>query len=85
MYYYYAVSVYLTSIARHELYYEDYQMVAVMFASLQNFVLDLANLRVLNEIITEFDKIVRALKPVQFFSANALYLCCSCIIIGRTI
>ncbi|XP_030571544.1 adenylyl cyclase X E-like isoform X2 [Drosophila novamexicana] len=52
------VSVYLTSIARHELYYEDYQMVAVMFASLQNFVLDLANLRVLNEIITEFDKIL---------------------------
>ncbi|XP_064544952.1 adenylyl cyclase X E-like isoform X1 [Drosophila montana] len=52
------VNIYLTSLASHELYYEDYEMVAVMFASLQNFVLDLANLRVLNEIITEFDKIL---------------------------
>ncbi|XP_064544820.1 adenylyl cyclase X E-like isoform X4 [Drosophila montana] len=52
-------NVYLTSLARHELYYEDYAMVAVMFASLHNFELDLPNLRVLNEIISEFDRIGR--------------------------
>ncbi|XP_064544819.1 adenylyl cyclase X E-like isoform X3 [Drosophila montana] len=51
-------NVYLTSLARHELYYEDYAMVAVMFASLHNFELDLPNLRVLNEIISEFDRIL---------------------------
>ncbi|KRF84840.1 adenylyl cyclase X E isoform X3 [Drosophila virilis] len=52
-------NVYLTSLAKHELYYEDYAMVAVMFASLHNFQLDLPNLRVLNEIISEFDRIGR--------------------------
>ncbi|EDW70306.1 uncharacterized protein Dvir_GJ11622, isoform A [Drosophila virilis] len=51
-------NVYLTSLAKHELYYEDYAMVAVMFASLHNFQLDLPNLRVLNEIISEFDRIL---------------------------
>lgn len=63
--------MYLTSLAKHELYYEDYAMVAVMFASLHNFELDLPNLRVLNEIISEFDRIVRATRPVQF--ANAYF------------
>jgi len=55
----YPVDIYLTSLARHELYYEDYDMVAVMFATLINFELDLPSLRVLNEIISEFDRIVR--------------------------
>ncbi|KRG06797.1 adenylyl cyclase X E isoform X3 [Drosophila mojavensis] len=52
------VNVYLTSLAKHELYYESYDMVAVMFASLKNFELTLPNLRVLNEIISEFDQIL---------------------------
>ncbi|KAH8261504.1 hypothetical protein KR044_010348, partial [Drosophila immigrans] len=52
------VSIYLTSLARHELYYEDYSMVGVMFATLMNFQLDLSSLRVLNEIITEFDRVL---------------------------
>lgn len=52
------VDIYLTSLARHELYYEDYDMVAVMFATLINFELDLPSLRVLNEIISEFDRIL---------------------------
>ncbi|TDG39039.1 hypothetical protein AWZ03_014539 [Drosophila navojoa] len=51
-------NVYLTSLAKHELYYESYDMVAVMFASLKNFELTLPNLRVLNEIISEFDQIL---------------------------
>ncbi|TDG40810.1 hypothetical protein AWZ03_012763, partial [Drosophila navojoa] len=51
-------NVYLTSVAKCELYYEDYEMVAVMFASLQNFDLTLPNLHILNEIIVQFDQIV---------------------------
>ncbi|XP_017105287.3 adenylyl cyclase X E-like isoform X2 [Drosophila bipectinata] len=49
------INVYLTSLAKHELYYENYQMVSVMFAMLMNFQMDLRNLRLLNDIITEFD------------------------------
>ncbi|KAH8328410.1 hypothetical protein KR067_008917 [Drosophila pandora] len=49
------VNVYLNSLAKHELYYENYQMVSVMFAMLMNFQMDLKNLRILNDIITEFD------------------------------
>ncbi|KAH8329387.1 hypothetical protein KR074_009576, partial [Drosophila pseudoananassae] len=49
------INVYLTSLAKHELYYENYQMVSVMFAMLMNFQMDLRNLRILNDIITEFD------------------------------
>lgn len=54
----YAVNIYLTSVAKCELYYEDYEMVAVMFASLQNFDLTLPNLHILNDIIVHFDQIV---------------------------
>jgi len=39
-------------------------MVAVMFATLKNFELDLPSLRVLNEIISEFDRIVRHIKSI---------------------
>ncbi|XP_070133270.1 adenylyl cyclase X E isoform X2 [Drosophila bipectinata] len=49
------VEMYLNSLAKHELYYENYQMVSVMFAMLMHFQMDLENLRILNEIITEFD------------------------------
>nr|XP_017012684.2 adenylyl cyclase X E-like isoform X1 [Drosophila takahashii] len=52
------VDLYLDSLARHELYYENYEMVSVMFASLLNFEMDLSSLRVLNDIITEFDKLL---------------------------
>lgn len=57
----YAVNVYLTSVAKRELYYEDYEMVAVMFASLQNFDLTLPNLHILNDIIVQFDHVVRSI------------------------
>ncbi|XP_043865581.1 adenylyl cyclase X E isoform X5 [Drosophila mojavensis] len=52
------VNIYLTSVAKCELYYEDYEMVAVMFASLQNFDLTLPNLHILNDIIVHFDQIL---------------------------
>lgn len=53
------VDVFISNEAKHELYYEEFENVSIMFASLKNFELDLSNLRVLNEIITEFDKVVR--------------------------
>ncbi|XP_022216491.2 adenylyl cyclase X E-like [Drosophila obscura] len=52
------VNVYLTSLANHELYYEEYKIVSVMFATLRNFEMSLRNLRLLNEIITEFDRLL---------------------------
>ncbi|XP_037708960.1 adenylyl cyclase X E-like isoform X1 [Drosophila subpulchrella] len=54
------VNLYLNSLAKHQLYYENYQMVSVMFAMLINFPMNLASLRVLNEIITEFDRLLTA-------------------------
>ncbi|XP_016970905.1 adenylyl cyclase X E [Drosophila rhopaloa] len=56
------VDLYLNSIANHELYYENYQMVSVMFAMLINFQMDLPSLRVLNDIITEFDRLLTTYK-----------------------
>lgn len=53
------MEVYLTNIANHELYYENYHMVSVMFAMLINFQMDLKGLRILNDVITEFDRLVR--------------------------
>jgi len=53
--------VYLTLLERHELYYESYEMVAVMFASLKKFQMDMSTLRVLNEIISEFDAVVSSM------------------------
>nr|AAF33111.1 adenylyl cyclase ACXE [Drosophila melanogaster] len=52
------VDVYLNSLAKHELYFENYRMVSVMFAMLINFEMDLRSLRVLNEIIAEFDTLL---------------------------
>ncbi|XP_033235452.1 adenylyl cyclase X E-like isoform X1 [Drosophila pseudoobscura] len=56
------VNVYLTSLAKHELYYEEYKIVSVMFATLKNFELSLRSLRLLNEIITEFDRLLHHYK-----------------------
>ncbi|KAH8419578.1 hypothetical protein KR222_006972, partial [Zaprionus bogoriensis] len=60
------VNVYLTSLENHELYYENFEMVAVMFATLKNFQVDVPNLRILHEIITEFDKIL------EYYKSNFL-------------
>ncbi|XP_041632046.1 adenylyl cyclase X E-like [Drosophila kikkawai] len=49
------VDIYLNSLAKNELYYENYKMVSVMFAMLSNFEMNLSSLRILNEVITQFD------------------------------
>lgn len=43
---------------KNELYYEEYDNVAVMFASIKNYDCDSVGLRVLNEIICDFDEVV---------------------------
>ncbi|XP_017065352.2 LOW QUALITY PROTEIN: adenylyl cyclase X E-like [Drosophila eugracilis] len=54
------VDVYLSSVAKHELYCENYRKVSVMFAMIMNFRMDIKSLRVINDIITEFDKLLIA-------------------------
>lgn len=43
---------------KNELYYEEYDNVAVMFASIKNYDIESVGLRVLNEIICDFDDVV---------------------------
>ncbi|XP_016968482.1 adenylyl cyclase X E isoform X3 [Drosophila biarmipes] len=64
------VDVYVNSLAKHELYYENYQMVSVMFAMLMNFEMDLRSLRVLNEIIAEFDMLLLFYK--EYYSVEKI-------------
>ncbi|XP_052853497.1 adenylyl cyclase X E [Drosophila gunungcola] len=64
------VDVYLSSLSKHELYYENYQMVSVMFAMLMNFEVDLRSLRVLNEIIGEFDVLLLFYK--EYYSVEKI-------------
>ncbi|XP_041675022.1 adenylyl cyclase X E [Drosophila eugracilis] len=64
------VDVYIHSQAKHELYYENYQMVSVMFAMLMNFEMDLRSLRILNEIITEFDLLLLFYK--EYYSVTKI-------------
>ncbi|XP_034655456.1 adenylyl cyclase X E-like isoform X1 [Drosophila subobscura] len=49
---------YLSTQLQNELYYEEYDNVAVMFASIKNFDTDKIGLRVLNEIICDFDDVL---------------------------
>ncbi|XP_017012669.2 adenylyl cyclase X E isoform X1 [Drosophila takahashii] len=64
------VDVYINSLAKHELYYENYQMVSVMFAMLINFEMDLRTLRILNEIIAEFDMLLLFYK--EYYSVEKI-------------
>ncbi|KAH8266641.1 hypothetical protein KR018_004798 [Drosophila ironensis] len=52
------VNVYLNLLDRSELYFENYEMVSVMFAMLMNFQINLKNLSILNDIITDFDMLL---------------------------
>jgi len=56
---------YLSNQLQNELYYEEYDNVAVMFASIKNFDTDKIGLRVLNEIICDFDDVVSSLAKVS--------------------
>ncbi|XP_017012668.2 adenylyl cyclase X E-like [Drosophila takahashii] len=64
------VDVYIKTLAKHELYYENYQMVSVMFAMLMNFEMDLRTLRILNEIIAEFDMLLLFYK--EYYSVEKI-------------
>lgn len=55
---------YLSTQLQNELYYEEYDNVAVMFASIKNFDTDKIGLRVLNEIICDFDDVVSPLLTI---------------------
>lgn len=59
---------YLSNQLQNELYYEEYDNVAVMFASIKNFDTDKIGLRVLNEIICDFDDVVSS--SLASFSVN---------------
>ncbi|KAH8233908.1 hypothetical protein KR032_003210, partial [Drosophila birchii] len=52
------VDIYLNTIAKDELYYENYKMVSVMFAMLSNFQMDISSLRILNDVIGQFDELL---------------------------
>lgn len=49
---------------KNELYFEEYDNVAVMFATIKNYDKEKVGLRVLNEIICDFDAVV------SFFTSN---------------
>lgn len=42
----------------NKLYYEEYSNVAVIFATILNFDIEVVGMRVLNEIICDFDEVV---------------------------
>ncbi|KAH8379844.1 hypothetical protein KR009_007571 [Drosophila setifemur] len=69
---------YLSNQLQNELYYEEYDNVAVMFASIKNFDTDKIGLRVLNEIICDFDdvlnKYAQCLRVEKIKVANWTYM-----------
>lgn len=50
--------IYMTKKMQNELYYEEYENVAVMFATIKNYDTEKVGMRVLNEIICDFDEVV---------------------------
>ncbi|KPU77597.1 uncharacterized protein Dana_GF24856, isoform C [Drosophila ananassae] len=69
---------YLSNQLQNELYYEEYDNVAVMFASIKNFDTDKIGLSVLNEIICDFDDVLnkygQALRVEKIKVANWTYM-----------
>ncbi|KAM8710536.1 hypothetical protein ACLKA7_017195 [Drosophila subpalustris] len=69
---------YLSNQLQNELYYEEYDNVAVMFASIKNFDTDKIGLRVLNEIICDFDDVLNkyshSLRVEKIKVANWTYM-----------
>ncbi|KAL9911197.1 adenylyl cyclase X D isoform 3-T3 [Glossina fuscipes fuscipes] len=51
--------IYISREMKNELYYEEYDNVAVMFASIENYDTENVGLRVLNEIICDFDDVLK--------------------------
>lgn len=57
-----------------ELCYEEYQNVAVMFATIRNYDTEQVGMRVLNEIICDFDEVVRIEIFIKKLSTTLLLL-----------
>ncbi|XP_037931308.1 adenylyl cyclase X E isoform X2 [Teleopsis dalmanni] len=52
--------IYMRKMMKNELYYEEYENVAVMFATIRNYDTEKVGLRVLNEIICDFDEMLNS-------------------------
>jgi len=63
---YCSADIYISKKIKNELYYEEYDNVAVMFASIRNFDTEKVGLRVLNEIICDFDDVVSNTKTLTY-------------------
>ncbi|EDV50278.1 adenylyl cyclase X E isoform X1 [Drosophila erecta] len=79
---------YLSNQLQNELYYEEYDNVAVMFASIKNFDTDKIGLRVLNEIICDFDDVLnkysQSLRVEKIKVANWTYMAACGVDVSRS-
>lgn len=55
---FFLVDIYMDNQLTNKLYYEEYSNVAVIFATILNFDIEVVGMRVLNEIICDFDEVV---------------------------
>ncbi|XP_020717130.1 adenylate cyclase type 4 isoform X2 [Ceratitis capitata] len=58
------VDIYMDNQLSNKLYYEEYSNVAVLFATILNFDIEVVGMRVLNEIICDFDGVLSTFKGV---------------------
>ncbi|XP_049306723.1 adenylyl cyclase X E [Bactrocera dorsalis] len=59
------VDIYMDNQLTNKLYYEEYSNVAVIFATILNFDIEVVGMRVLNEIICDFDEVLSSFKGVH--------------------
>ncbi|XP_054088809.1 adenylyl cyclase X E-like isoform X2 [Zeugodacus cucurbitae] len=52
------VNIYMKDLLTSDVYYEEYENVAVMFATIRNYDTEQVGMRVLNEIICDFDEVL---------------------------
>ncbi|XP_013108012.1 adenylyl cyclase X E [Stomoxys calcitrans] len=63
---------YISKQVKNELYYEEYDNVAVMFATIKNYDIDNVGLRVLNEIICDFDEVLKHFESEGMFKVEKI-------------
>ncbi|XP_005175233.1 adenylyl cyclase X E [Musca domestica] len=64
--------IYISKQMKNELYYEEYDNVAVMFATIKNYDIDNVGLRVLNEIICDFDEVLKLFESEGMFKVEKI-------------
>ncbi|KAI8126037.1 hypothetical protein FF38_01067 [Lucilia cuprina] len=64
--------IYISKQMKNELYYEEYDNVAVMFASIKNYDIESVGLRVLNEIICDFDDVLKLFEAEGMFKVEKI-------------